>query len=91
MRISDLENQSMVGTVMVLEAIAIEVLTGYLKRLSPDDRKAAMERMTADVLANAKQVVDMAPKAQLANAQKIQAAATRIMAAAAAEALATVK
>lgn len=91
MRISDLENQSMVGTVMVLEAIAIEVLTAHLKGLSPDDRKAAIDRMSADVTANAKQVVEMAPKPQLANAQKIQAAATRIMAAAAAEALAAVK
>ena len=91
MRISDLENQSMVGTVMVLEAIAIEVLTAHLKGLSMDDRKAAIDRMSADVTANAKQVVEMAPKPQLANAQKIQAAATRIMTAAAAEALAAVK
>lgn len=90
MRISDLENQSMVGTVMVLEAIAVELLVAHLKGLSADERKASIDRMTADVTDNAKQMVEMAPKPQLANAQKIQAAAMRIMAAAAAEALAKV-
>lgn len=91
MRISDLENQSMVGTVIVLEAIAIEVLVGHLQRLPPDAREASIARMTADVTANSKQVVDMAPKAQAGNALKIQAAALRIMAAAAQEAMEAVK
>lgn len=90
MRISDLENQSMVGTVMVLEAVAVELLVAHLKGLAADERKASIDRMTADVTDNAKQMVEMAPKPQLANAQKIQAAAMRIMAAAAAEALAKV-
>ena len=87
MRISDLENQSMVGTVIVLEAIATELLAAHLRRLKPEERDTAVKRMTADVAANAKQVVEQAPKPLLANALKIQAAATRLMEAAAAEAL----
>ena len=46
MRISDLENQSMVGTVIVLEAIATELLAAHLRRLKPEERDTAVKRMT---------------------------------------------
>lgn len=90
MRISDLENQSLVGTVMVLEAIATELLAGYLRGLAPADRDAALARMSADVAANGKQLVELAPKPQAGNALKTQASAARQMAAVAQEALALI-
>lgn len=88
MRISDLENQSLVGTVMVLEALATELMTAYLRPLPAAERDAAIARMTADVAANGKQVVELAPKPQTGNALKIQAAGARQMAAVAQEVLA---
>lgn len=88
MRISDLENQSLVGTVMVLEAIATEMLAAYLKPLPAAERTAALARMSDDVAANGKQLVDLAPKVNVGAAQKIQASAIRQMAAVAQEVLA---
>lgn len=90
MRISDLENQSLVGTVMVLEALATELLAAYLKPLPEADRKAALVRMSDDVAANGKQLVDLAPKMNVGAALKIQASAARQMAAVAQEVLAAI-
>jgi stage III sporulation protein SpoIIIAA len=74
----DLENQSLVGTVLVIDAIATELLGDYLKTLPADQRQAACDRISAMVAANGKQIVDLAPKPLLSNATKIQAAAARI-------------
>ncbi len=90
MQIVDLENQSLVGAVLVIDAIASEMLTFYLKGLPADQRQASIDRMSSQVAASGKSLVDLAPKTQIANAQKIQAAAARIMKAAATEALAGV-
>lgn len=87
MRISDLENQSLVGTVMVLEAIATELMAAYLAGLPKPARDAAVARISDDVAANGKQLVEQAPKPMAGNALKIQAAAVRQMAAALQEAL----
>lgn len=85
MQLVDLENQSLVGMVLVLDAIATEVLLSYLNQLPANQRQAVCDRMTAQVAANGKQLVDLAPKAQIANATKIQAAAARLIKAALAE------
>lgn len=93
MRISDLENRSVVGTVIVLQAIATELLAAHLKALPESDRPAAIARIVADATANGKQLVEMAPKdkpAVRANAEFIQSAALRQMDAAVKEALAAV-
>jgi hypothetical protein len=88
MQIIDLENQSLVGTVIVLEAIASEMLISYLKGLKADQRQAACTRISDQVAANGKAIVELAPKAQISNAQKIQAAAARMVKSAMADALA---
>lgn len=88
MQIVDLENQSLVGTVIVIEAIVSELLVEGLRPLAPADRAAALERIAGQVAANGKAIIDLAPKAQLGNAQKIQAAAARMIKAASSEALA---
>jgi hypothetical protein len=90
MQIADLENQSLVGMVVVLDAIATEMLTPYLKGLPADHRQAACDRISALVAANGKSLVDLAPQAMIANAQKIQAASSRLVKAAIAEALAEI-
>lgn len=90
MQIADLENQSLVGMVLVIDAVVTELLVPYLKDLPADQRQASMARMSDQVAANGKALVDMAPKAQIAAAQKIQAASARIMKAAMSEALAEI-
>lgn len=90
MQIVDLENQSLVGMVLVLDAIATELLLAYLKGLPADQRQTACDRISAQVAENGKQLVDLAPKAQISNAQKIQAAAARMAKGAVTEALAEI-
>jgi len=90
MKIIDLENQSLVGMVLVIDAVVSELLVPYLKALPSDQRQAAIARISDQVAANGKSVVDLAPKVQLANAQKIQAASARIVQAAMADALAEI-
>lgn len=75
---------------MVLQAIATELLVSHMKSLPADQRQAAIERMTADVTANGKHVVDMAPKEKLDGARFIQAAASRQMAATVTEVIAAI-
>ena len=79
MQITDLENQSLVGTVMVLDAVVTVILTSYLKSLPADERGAVHARIVAQVDDNGRQLMDLAPKAQVANALKIQAAAARMV------------
>ena len=90
MQIVDLENQSLVGTVLVLDSIVTEVLTSYLKGMKADQRQAACDRISAQVASNGKQLVDLAPKAQITAAQKIQAASARMIKAAMVDALAEI-
>ena len=58
MRISDLENRSMVGTMIVLQAIVGDMFSAHLKALPEGERQAAIARVTADVTANARQLVE---------------------------------
>jgi hypothetical protein len=90
MQIADLENQSLVGTVLVLDAVVTEMMMSHLRGLPSGERQAACDRISAQVAANGKQLVDLAPKAQIANAQKIQAAAARMVKAATSDALAEI-
>lgn len=93
MRISDLENRSAIGTVIVLQALVTEMFAAYLKSLPADQRQAATDRITADATANGKNLVDMAPKdkpEKKANAEFIQSAALRQMAATISEAKAMI-
>ena len=90
MQIIDLENQSLVGSVLVLDAIATELLTFYLRGIPADQRGAACDRLVAQVAANGKALVDLAPQAQIGNANKIQAASARMIKAAITEALAEI-
>lgn len=82
MQIIDLENQSLVGMVLVLDAIATEMLSSYLHGLPADQRLAACGRISEQVAANGKVLVDLAPQAQTQNANRIQAASARIVKAA---------
>ena len=88
MQIVDLENQSLVGTVLVLDAIVTEFMVAYLKMLPADQRQAACDRMSDQVASNGKKLVDLAPQAQISNATKIQAASARMVKAAVTEAMA---
>ncbi len=90
MQIVDLENQSLVGTVLVLEAVVTEMLAAYLRGIAADQRALACDRIAAQVAANGKTLVDLAPRAQIGNAQKIQAAAARMVKAAMTDALAEI-
>lgn len=78
MQFVDTESQSLVGMVIVVDAIVTELLTPYLRSLAPDARQAAIARITEQVTANGKHIVDMAPQAMVGSANKIQAAASRL-------------
>jgi hypothetical protein len=90
MQFVDTESQSFVGMIVVIEAIATELLTGYLRKIPADQRQVAIDRIEAQVIANGKRIVDMAPKVQLDGAVKIQAAALRLVKAATTDALAEI-
>jgi hypothetical protein len=86
----DLENRNVVAMVIVVEAMIAEMFVPYLKALPADQRQAACDRVVAQVAANGKAIVDLAPKTGIDNAMKIQGASARMVKAAMTESLAEI-